>query len=63
MIDFINIDWDDSDSRQVLEYFGILRRSTYLVIDPEGNILWQWIGPLDGDSVSVEFDTALENLQ
>ena len=51
-VDFIHIDWDDPGSREVVDFFGVPRRSTYLLIKPNGEIIWRWIGPLDYDVVA-----------
>ena len=59
-IDFIHIDWDDRDSDPVIEYFAVLRRSTYILLAPDGMVLWQFIGPLDEETVTGEILKALE---
>ena len=58
-VDFIHIDWEDDGSEAVIRHFGVLRRSTYIILSPEGEILWQFIGPLDFDLVAAEFERVL----
>lgn len=62
-IDFIHIEWDDPDSQVVLQYFGIFNRSTYLLLDPLGQVLFRWAGPLSEASVREQFDLALAGSQ
>lgn len=58
-IDFIHIDWDDPDSEPVIEYFSIFRRSTYILLAPDGTVLWQLVGPLNEATVEGEILKAL----
>ncbi|HNB54898.1 MAG TPA: hypothetical protein PK530_23315 [Anaerolineales bacterium] len=59
-IDFVHLDWDDPDSDPVIEHYQVLRRSTYILLAPDGTVLWQWVGPLDELAVEGEFKKALE---
>ncbi len=58
-VDFIHLDWDDPDSDPVIDHFNVLRRSTYILIDPQGAVLWQWVGPLQEAVVAQEIQRAL----
>lgn len=58
-IDFIHVDWDDPDSDPVIEYFAVFRRTTYILLAPDGTVLWQWVGPLNEETVEAEFQKAL----
>ena len=62
-VDFIHIDWDDSDSDPVLQYFGIFNRSNYLLLTPEGEVIFRWFGPLSETAVRDQIDLALETYQ
>ena len=53
-VDFIHIDWNDPDSDPVIDYFHILRRSTYLLLTPTGRVEHSWIGTLDEQVVDAE---------
>ena len=59
-IDFIHVDWDDPDSDPVIEYFAVFRRTTYILLAPDGTVLWQWVGPLSVATFEQEFAKALE---
>ena len=61
-VDFFHIDWDEPDSDPVIAHFGVLRRSTYILIDPQGSVLAQWVGPLNLSAVAAQIDQALETL-
>ena len=58
-IDFVHIDWDDSGTPEIARRFGVLRRSTYVLIDADGNVLWTWIGPLTQAEVTAKIDEIL----
>jgi hypothetical protein len=58
-IDFIHIDWDDPGTAEIAKRFGVLRRSTYVLIDADGNIVWTWIGPLTQAAVTGKIDEIL----
>ena len=58
-VDFIHLDWDDPGGQVVYQHYGVLRRSTYILLDPKGDILWQWVGPLNYDLVAAEVEKAL----
>ena len=60
-VDFIHLDWDDPDSDPVLTHFNVFRRSTYLLIDPQGTVLWQWVGPLQEPAVTQEIQRAIDS--
>ena len=58
-IDFLHVDWDDPDSQPVIDAFGAPRRSTYILINPDGSIAWTFVGRLvEADVVGV-FEAAL----
>jgi hypothetical protein len=61
-VDFIHLDWDSQEARELLKEFGILRRSSYLLISPDSEILWQWVGELNGETVTAEFDRVLKGI-
>ena len=58
-IDFIHVDWDDPDSQQVIDAFGAPRRSTYILVNPDGSIEWTFVGRLVEADVVAVFDAAL----
>ncbi len=60
LVDFIHVDWEDPDSREVISVFGAPRRSTYYILDPTGEVLWTFVGRLDADAVAHEIEIALD---
>ena len=59
-VDFIHVDWDDPDSREIITGFGAPRRSTYFILDPSGEVLWTFVGVLDEAAVASELEIALD---
>lgn len=50
-IDFINLNVDLAVTQAARERFGLTDRSQYVLVDPQGNIIEKWIGPLDQTTV------------
>lgn len=46
-VDFFHFNIDRPEFDQIREELGLFRRSTYILLDPEGNEIRTWIGPLE----------------
>lgn len=62
-IDFFGLDVDLPETRALREKYGLNRRSTYILIDAEGNEIGWWIGPLYQEWVEEEIDFALSTIE
>ena len=58
-IDFIHVNFDNPEAAEVFRTYGVTNRSHYYLLDAEGTILYQWIGPLREDEVATEIDNLL----
>jgi hypothetical protein len=58
-VDFVHVDWDDPDSQQVIDAFGAPRRSTYILLNPDGSVEWTFVGRLEEADVAAVFEEAL----
>jgi hypothetical protein len=63
-VDFIHLDVDLPEVQGVRQRFDVRGRSHYVLVDPGGNVLKHWIGPLSGtqDEVSAAIETALASM-
>ena len=59
-VDFIHIDWDDPDSREMISVYGVPRRSSYIILDAAGEVVWTYVGELDFTSVAAEIESVLD---
>lgn len=59
---FFHLDWDDGNAQAVGKSFGIRGRSTYVLLDGEGSMMWQWSGPLNEETALVQLDEVLTSL-
>ena len=58
-IAFFHVDVDDRAQVEVSRPFGVWRRSQYVLLDSEGNVLQEWNGYLKADEVGQPLDAAL----
>ena len=58
-VDFFVLDVDNPDSRAFMEQFAIRNRSTYVLIDAEGNEIGRWVGPLNQAGVTAQMENWL----
>jgi hypothetical protein len=61
-IDFFVLDVDKPESDPYFDEYAIRSRSTYVLLDENGNELRRWIGPLLGDAVAAEIEEILMSL-
>lgn len=45
--DFFHFNIDRREFDAIREQLGLFRRSTYILLDPDGNEIRTWIGPLE----------------
>jgi hypothetical protein len=45
--DFFHFNIDRHEFDAIREQLGLFRRSTYILLDPDGNEIRTWIGPLE----------------
>lgn len=58
-IDFIHLNVDLAVTREARERFGLTDRSQYVLVDPQGNTIQKWVGPLDQTAVEQALRTYL----
>lgn len=58
-VDFLHLDVDLQETRQVMADFGVRNRSSYLLIAADGAIIQGWYGPLPND-IDIQFAAALK---
>jgi hypothetical protein len=52
---FVYLDIDDSDNEQFLEDLGFRYQPHFLLLDGEGKILQQWLGPVTEEQFREAF--------
>lgn len=61
-VDFFHLDIDNSAHDAARRDYGLVRRSMYLLIDPNGQPLQTWVGPLNEAQIVQQFESLLGNL-
>ena len=56
LINFIYLDIDDPDNSKFMKELGFRYQPQFVLIDGEGNILQQWLGPVSADDFRDTFD-------
>ncbi|NOQ39017.1 MAG: hypothetical protein GQ562_01755 [Anaerolineales bacterium] len=56
VIDFVYLDIDDAANSVVLKELGFRYQPQFVLIDGEGNILQQWLGPVSADDFRDAFN-------
>ncbi|WP_420631402.1 hypothetical protein [Candidatus Leptofilum sp.] len=62
-IDFFLLDVDIADSRLYMDEYAIRTRSTYVLLNAAGEEVMRWNGPLDGNQVTADIISFLDNTQ
>lgn len=57
VIDFIYLDIDDTANSVFLKELEFRYQPQFVLIDGEGNILQQWLGPVSADDFRAAFDS------
>lgn len=56
-IKFVYLDIDDPENSHFLKELGFRYQPQFILLDGEGNILQQWLGPVSADDFRVAFDS------
>ena len=59
-INFTYIDIDDPDNAEFLNILAFRYQPHFLLIDGEGNVIKQWLGPVTAEEFKNTFDTVLQ---
>ena len=55
-INFVYLDIDDSENSYFLKELGFRYQPQFILLDGEGNVLKQWLGPVSADDFQVAFN-------
>jgi hypothetical protein len=55
-INFVYLDIDDAANANFLRELGFRYQPHFILLDGEGNILQQWLGPVSADDFRVAFN-------
>jgi hypothetical protein len=58
-INFVYLDIDDPDTTPFKREFGYIYQPHFLLLDGEGQIVKQWIGPVSEDAFVSAFETVV----
>ena len=61
-VDFIALNIEVAETQPIRDRFNLIDRSMYVLIDPVGNIIKQWYGPLDQTSVAQSISDYLATI-
>ena len=56
VINFVYLDIDNKENSGFLKELGFRYQPQFVLIDGEGNILKQWLGPVSADDFQETFD-------
>ncbi|MCA9947206.1 MAG: hypothetical protein KC449_27190 [Anaerolineales bacterium] len=62
-IEFFVLNVDLAIARRYMDEYAIRSRSTYVLLDGNGEEVTRWSGPLDEDQVSAQLAAFLESLE
>ena len=62
-VDFINLDVDISDTKELRANLGMRGRAHYILIDAEQNKLGEWRGPLNEGALATQIEELLGSLE
>lgn len=58
-IDFVHLNYDRPEVPPFLEQYNVRRRSSYVLVDPEGNMIDQWVGPIQWEALNTAIEDAI----
>ena len=58
-INFVYLDLDDKANSDTLNFLGFRYQPHFFLMDGQGNILQQWLGPVSAEDFRSAFDTYL----
>ena len=56
LVNFIYLDIDDPENSKFMNELGFKYQPHFMLIDGEGKILQQWLGPVAADDFRIAFD-------
>ena len=59
-IAFRRIDANSSEGRPVFQYFGLQGHPSFILLNPEGEVLWQGLGEQPGETMQEKIGVFLE---
>jgi hypothetical protein len=59
-INFVYLDLDDPRNQAFLSELGFLYQPHFFLIDGDGNIIQQWLGPVTAEQFREAFSSALK---
>jgi hypothetical protein len=59
-INFVYLDVDDSANADFLKQLGYRYQPHFMLIDEQGSVLQQWLGPVGADDFRAAFDSYLQ---
>jgi len=59
-IKFVYLDLDDRANGDTLSLLGFKYQPHFFLVDGQGNILQQWLGPVSAEDFRTTFDTYLQ---
>ena len=59
-IKFLYLDIDDPENSYYLKELGFRYQPQFILLDGEGNILQQWLGPVSAADFRVAFDSYIQ---
>ena len=58
-IEFRRIDANSTEGRSAFQYFGLQGHPSYVLLNPEGDVLWQGLGELLPEKLQEEIALAM----
>jgi len=59
-INFVYLDIDDSANADFLKQLGYRYQPHFMLIDEQGSVLQQWLGPVGAEDFRAAFDSYLQ---
>ena len=59
-LNFIYLDLDDGANTDILSFLGFKYQPHFFLVDGQGNVLQQWLGPVSAEDFRSAFDTYLQ---
>ncbi len=58
-IEFVALDIDLPETEEERHKYGLFKRSTYVLVDENGEMLRLWVGPLDAENMEGQVASML----
>jgi hypothetical protein len=60
LINFVYLDIDDPANADLLRFLGYRYQPHFFLVDGEGNILQQWLGPVTAEEFRLALETQVQ---